>query len=60
MAPDLLRNDDLMPPTEDEKPEERDEAGFVDRVVDAVLRRLKRDGALERERRGPFRSEIGG
>jgi hypothetical protein len=40
--------------------EERDEAGTIDRVVEAVLRRLRREGSLERERRGSFRSEIGG
>jgi hypothetical protein len=29
-------------------------------VVEAVLRRLRRETLLDRERRGAFRSEIGG
>jgi hypothetical protein len=40
--------------------EERDEAGLIERVVEAVLRRVRRDSLLDRERRGVFRSEIGG
>jgi hypothetical protein len=39
---------------------EPDEATMVGRVVEAVMRRLRRESALERERRGAFRSEIGG
>jgi hypothetical protein len=40
--------------------QERDEAGLIERVVEAVLRRVRRDSLLDRERRGVFRSEIGG
>lgn len=36
------------------------EASLIERAVEAVLRRIRRDTALERERRGAFRSEIGG
>jgi hypothetical protein len=38
----------------------KDEPGGVDRIVEAVMRRLRREGTFERERRGSFRSEIGG
>jgi hypothetical protein len=44
----------------DDNEPDRDEPGGVDRVVEAVMRRLRREGSLERERRGSFRSEIGG
>lgn len=37
-----------------------EEANLIERAVEAVLRRLRRDGDLDRERRGSFRSEIGG
>jgi Domain of unknown function (DUF4157) len=39
---------------------QQDEANLVDRVVDAVMRRVRRESALDRERRGAFRSQIGG
>jgi hypothetical protein len=52
--------DGASPPVPEMSPEATDETGLIDRVVEAVLRRLRRDGALERERRGAFRSEIGG
>ena len=34
--------------------------GLVEKAVEAVMRRLRRENDLERERRGVFRSEIGG
>jgi hypothetical protein len=45
---------------EDPQKKQQDEANVVDRVVEAVMRRLRRESALERERRGAFHSEIGG
>jgi hypothetical protein len=39
---------------------QEEQAGLVERAVDAVMRRLRRETELERERRGAFRSEIGG
>jgi hypothetical protein len=45
---------------EDPQKKQQEEANLVDRVVDAVMRRLRRETALERERRGAFHSEIGG
>jgi hypothetical protein len=45
----------------DPRAEEPDEpGGGIERIVDAVMRRLRREGSFERERRGSFRSEIGG
>jgi hypothetical protein len=56
----MLRSDasDGRPPDSNEP--EKDEPGGVDRIVEAVMRRLRREGSFERERRGSFRSEIGG
>jgi hypothetical protein len=45
---------------EDPQKKQQDEANLVDRVVEAVMRRLRRETALESERRGAFHSEIGG
>jgi hypothetical protein len=39
---------------------QEEQAGLVERAVEAVMRRLRRETELERERRGAFRSEIGG
>jgi hypothetical protein len=39
---------------------QEEQAGLVERTVEAVMRRLRRETDLERERRGAFRSEIGG
>jgi Domain of unknown function (DUF4157) len=58
--PDSAPSDPAAQTLPQTQSDDRADAGTVDRLVEAVLRRLRRDGALERERRGAFRSEIGG
>jgi len=55
-----MRSDSSGGPPDDGNQPGQDEPGGVDRIVEAVMRRLRREGTFERERRGSFRSEIGG
>ncbi|HEY7268475.1 MAG TPA: DUF4157 domain-containing protein [Dehalococcoidia bacterium] len=48
------------PPVEDKGRQEQDEAGLIERVVDAVLHQMRRQSDVENERRGAFRSGMGG
>jgi hypothetical protein len=55
-----MRSDSSGSPPDDGNEPDKDEPGGVDRIVEAVMRRLRRESSFERERRGSFRSEIGG
>jgi hypothetical protein len=49
-----------LPAQPDEPNREEEEASLVERVVESVLRRIRREAAFDRERRAPFHSDIGG